>query len=283
MTTEPANPTELPTSTPAAALDSDKPSTTRSTILVTGGTGTLGSLVVPLLREAGHPVRVLSRHARETDDGVAHVAVDLLKAGDEEIEAAVDGVGTVLHLAGGPKGDDLATRHLLRAAQAADVRHFVYISVIGADRVPLAWLRTKREAERAVAGSGLPWTTLRAAQFNELTLKMVAGMARLPVFPAPGGLRLQPVDARDVAARITELTLGSPSGLVPDLAGPRVYALAELADGYALARGRRRRPLLPVRIPGSAGRAYRAGDNLSLAGADTGRRTWEDFLAEQVG
>ncbi|MFJ4889361.1 MULTISPECIES: SDR family oxidoreductase [unclassified Streptomyces] len=254
-----------------------------STILVTGGTGTLGSLVVPLLREAGHPVRVLSRHARDTDDGVARVAVDLLKAGDEEIEAAVDGAGTVLHLAGGPKGDDLATRNLLRAAQAADVRHFVYISVIGADRVPLAWLRTKREAERAVAGSGLPWTTLRAAQFNELTLKMVAGMARLPVFPAPGGLRLQPVDARDVAARITELTLGSPSGLVADLAGPKVYALAELADGYALARGRRRRPLLPVRIPGSAGRAYRAGDNLSLTGADTGRRTWEDFLAEQVG
>ncbi|MEU0787554.1 NAD(P)H-binding protein [Streptomyces sp. NPDC006173] len=279
MTTDPANPTGLPT--PAAA--SDKAPTTPSTILVTGGTGTLGSLVVPLLREAGHRVRVLSRHRRETVDGVAYVAVDLLQAEGEDIEAALDGVGTVLHLAGGPKGDDLATRNLVRAAQAADVRHFVYVSVIGADRVPLAWLRSKREAERAVAGSGLPWTTLRAAQFNELTLKMVAGMARLPVFPAPGGLRLQPVDARDVAARLTELTLGSPSGLVPDLAGPRVYALAELADGYALARGRRRRPLLPVRIPGKAGRAYRAGDNLTLAGADTGRRTWEDFLAEQLG
>ncbi|MET7744781.1 SDR family oxidoreductase [Streptomyces sp. NPDC005385] len=281
MTTDPANPTGLPA--PAAA--SDKAPTTPSTILVTGGTGTLGSLVVPLLREAGHQVRVLSRHRREPVDGVTYVAVDLLKteAEGDGIEAALDGVGTVLHLAGGPKGDDLATRNLVRAAQAAAVRHVVYISVIGADRVPLAWLRSKREAERAVAGSGLPWTTLRAAQFNDLTLKMVAGMARLPVFPAPGGLRLQPVDVRDVAARITELTLGSPSGRVPDLAGPRVYALAELADGYALARGRRRRPLLPVRIPGKAGRAYRAGDNLSLTGADTGRRTWEDFLAERLG
>ncbi|MET7385633.1 SDR family oxidoreductase [Streptomyces sp. NPDC005529] len=289
MTTDPANPTGLP----APAAVSDTAPATPSTILVTGGTGTLGSLVVPLLREAGHQVRVLSRHRREPVDGVTYVAVDLLKTETEAeteaegegdgIEAALDGVGTVLHLAGGPKGDDLATRNLVRAAQAAAVRHFVYISVIGADRVPLAWLRSKREAERAVAGSGLPWTTLRAAQFNDLTLKMVAGMARLPVFPAPGGLRLQPVDVRDVAARITELTLGSPSGLVPDLAGPRVYALAELADGYALARGRRRRPLLPVRIPGKAGRAYRAGDNLSLTGADTGRRTWEDFLAERLG
>ena len=269
MTTSSVNPSDR--STPS----------TPSTILVTGGTGTLGSLVVPLLREAGHDVRVLSRHGRGTVDGVAHVAVDLLEG--DGIQAALTGVGTVLHLAGGPKGDDVATRNLVLAAQDADVRHFVYISVIGADRVPLAWLRSKLAAERAIAGSGLPWTTLRAAQFNELVLKTVATMAKLPVFPAPGGLRLQPVDARDVAARITELTLGGPSGLVPDLAGPEVHTLTELADGYAVARGKRRRPALPVRIPGKAGRAYRAGDNLARAGAQTGTRTWEDFLAERVG
>jgi hypothetical protein len=44
-----------------------------------------------------------------------------------------------------------------------------------------------------------------------------------------------------------------------------------------------RRPLLPLRMPGKAGRAYRAGDNLSLTDADTGKRTGEKFLAERVG
>ncbi|MFI6491432.1 SDR family oxidoreductase [Streptomyces sp. NPDC050564] len=252
---------------------------TPSTILVTGGTGTLGSLVVPLLREAGRDVRVLSRHAREVADGVEYVAVDLLKG--EGLEAASAGVDTVLHLAGGPKGDDIATRNLVRAARSAGVRHLVYISVIGADRVPLAWLRSKLDAERAIAESGVPWTTLRAAQFNELTLKMVRTMAKMPVFPVPGGLRLQPVDARDVAARIAELALGSPAGLVPDLAGPKVYGLGDLARGYLEAHGKRR-PMMPVRIPGKAGRAYRAGDNLTLDGAEIGKRTWEDFLAERV-
>ncbi|WP_435224157.1 SDR family oxidoreductase [Streptomyces sp. Tue6028] len=258
-----------------------------SIILVTGGTGTLGRLVVPLLREAGREVRVLSRHGRPTGgaggedrDGVDHVAVDLL--GGEGIGPALEGVGTVVHLAGGPKGDDIATRNLVRAVRSADVRHFVLISVIGADRVPLAWLRSKLAAERAVAESGLPWTTLRAAQFHELTLKTVRAMAKSPVFPVPGGLRLQPVDARDVAARIAELALGGPSGLVPDLAGPEVYGLGDLARGYLKASGKRRLTM-PVRIPGKAGRAYRAGDNLTLDGADTGKRTWEDFLAEHVG
>ncbi|GGN60585.1 NmrA family transcriptional regulator [Streptomyces albiflavescens] len=253
---------------------------TLSTILVTGGTGTLGSLVVPLLREAGRDVRVLSRHARETADGVEYVAVDLLEG--EGLEGALAGVGTVLHLAGGPKGDDIATRNLVRAAKSAGVRHLVYISVIGADRVPLAWLRSKLDAERAIAESGVPWTTLRAAQFHELTLNMVRTMAKMPVFPVPGGLRLQPVDARDVAARIVELALGGPAGLVPDLAGPKVYGLGDLARGYLKARGKRR-PTMPVRIPGKAGRAYRAGDNLTLDGAEIGKRTWEDFLVERVG
>jgi hypothetical protein len=43
----------------------------------------------------------------------------------------------------------------------------------------------------------------------------------------------------------------------------------------------RRRPFLPVRIPGKAGKAYRAGDNLAAATADRGTRTWEEFLAER--
>ncbi|MFI1400087.1 SDR family oxidoreductase [Streptomyces sp. NPDC020681] len=263
-----------------------------STILVTGGTGTLGRLVVPLLRDAGCTVRVLSRSGRASgdgndgndgsdgNDGVEYVTGDLLKG--EGIEAALNEAGTVLHLAGGPKGDDEATRNLVRAASRAGVRHLVYISVIGADRVPLGWFRAKLGAEQAVSGSGIPWTILRAAQFHDLALTMVEKMAKMPVIPVPGGLRFQPVDAREVAARLVELTLGKPAGLVPDLAGPAVYGMAELSRGYLQARGKRRLTM-PLRMPGKAGRAYRAGENLTLEGAAVGTRTWEAFLDERVG
>lgn len=250
-----------------------------SPVLVTGGTGTLGRLVVPLLRDTGSDVRVLSRHAHQPEDGIEFVTGDLLR--NEGIERALHGVDTVLHLAGGPKGDDEATGNLVRAASRAGVGHLVYISVIGADRVPLGWLRSKLGAERAVADSGVPWTTLRAAQFHDLVLKVVQAMAKLPVVPIPGGLRFQPVDARDVADRLVGLTLDRPAGLVPDLAGPTVYGMADLVRGYLRARGKSR-PMMPVRIPGKAGRAYRAGANLSLEGADVGKRTWEEFLAERL-
>ncbi|MFL9656565.1 SDR family oxidoreductase [Streptomyces sp. PB17] len=256
------------------------PSTSTTPLLVTGGTGTLGGHVVPLLRAAGRDLRVLTRSPRPDADGVTYVTGDLRTG--EGVEAAVDGVHTVLHLAGGPKGDDEATRTLVRAAGRADVRHLAYISVVGADRVPLAWLRTKLESERAIADSGLGWTVLRAAQFHELTLTMIEKMTRLPVLPAPGGLRLQPVAAREVAARLAELTLAEPAGRVPDMTGPEVHDLAALARSYLDVRGGRRRPKLPVRIPGKAGRAYRSGANLTLDGALVGKLTWAEFLADRT-
>lgn len=250
-----------------------------SPILVTGGTGTLGRHVVPLLSATGHDLRVLSRRSQASTDGVEHVQGDLLSG--EGLDATVAGANTVLHLAGGPKGDEQATEHLVRAATRAGVRHLVHISVIGADRVPLGWFRSKLGAERAVTQSGVPWTILRAAQFHDLVLMVAEKMAQLPLVPVPGGLRFEPVDARDVAHRLVELTLDEPAGLVPDLPGPSVYPLGDLVRSYLHARAKRRM-MLPVRMPGKAGRAYRAGENLSRDGAAPGRRTWEAFLAERV-
>lgn len=247
-------------------------------ILVTGGTGTLGRHVVPRLRAAGHEVRVLSRSRRPAEEGLEYVAGDLLKG--EGVERAVAGVHTVLHLAGGPKGDDEAARNLVSAAVRADVQHLVAISVTGADSVPVKWLRTKDAAERAVVTSGIPWTTLRAAQFHELVLTVLDKMTRLPVIPIPRELRFEPVDSRDVADRLVELTLGNPAGAVPDLAGPKVYAMKELADSYLQVTGKHRWTV-PMRIPGRVGRAYRNGANLAGPGATRGTRSWEAFLAER--
>jgi uncharacterized protein YbjT (DUF2867 family) len=67
---------------------------------------------------------------------------------------------------------------------------------------------------------------------------------------------------------------------VPAIAGPRVYEMAELLRGYLRARGKHRL-MVPVRIPGKAARAFRAGANLAPDRA-VGRRTREDFLAERV-
>lgn len=248
-------------------------------ILITGGTGNLGRHVVPRLLATGAELRILSRREREAAEGVEYVVGDL--SGDRGIDEAVAGIRTVVHLAGGPKGDDVLARKLVRAASGADVEHLVFISVTAADRIPLGYLRAKHESEQVLAASGIPFTVLRAAQFHDLVLKTARAMTKLPVVPKPGGLRMQPVDVDEVAARLVELALDRPAGRVADLVGPEVHPMDDLVRAYLRAAGKRR-PTLPVRIPGKAGRAYRAGNNLVLEGAQVGKRTWAEFLATTV-
>jgi uncharacterized protein YbjT (DUF2867 family) len=255
-------------------------------ILVTGGTGTLGRLVVARLRDAGQAVRVLTRGASQNEANEL-VTGDL--ATGEGAAAAVKGVEIVVHLAGTAKGDGDKARHLVRAASSAGVRHIVYISVVGADRIPMAgavdramfgYFGSKFDAERVIAESGIPWTTLRATQFFDLSLVTTRAMARLPLIPVPAGFRFQPIDAAEVADRLVELALGAPAGLVPAIAGPRIYEMADLVRGYLEVAGKRR-AILRVPVPGKAAAAIRAGANLAPDRA-VGQRTWEDFLAERV-
>ncbi|HEX6256950.1 MAG TPA: NAD(P)-binding oxidoreductase [Euzebyales bacterium] len=144
------------------------------------------------------------------------------------IDDAVEGAEIVVHLAGSGTGDEDKARNLVRAASQVGVRHLVYISVVGVDKVPVVsrvdramfgYFASKRAAERIVADSGLPWTTLRATQFHDLTLTTVRAMAKLPVVPVPSGWRFQPIDTSEVAARLAVLALAEPAGLVPTWAG----------------------------------------------------------------
>ena len=257
-------------------------------ILVSGGTGTLGSHVVPQLHDAGCDVRVLSRRNRTAAEGIEYVASDLTTG--EGVQSAVEGVEVIVHLAGSQKGDDVKTLNLVRAASKVGAPHLVYISVVGADRIPVVsgidramfgYFASKRAAERVAASSGLPWTILRATQFHELFLLTAQFMAKLPVLPVPARFRFQPVAAEEVAARLVELALGAPAGLVPDIGGPKVYRMDEILRGYLRAAGKRRL-MIPVWAPGKAARAIRAGANLTPERA-VGRQTWEEFLAERVG
>jgi uncharacterized protein YbjT (DUF2867 family) len=258
-----------------------------TTTLVTGGTGTLGRLVVSRLRDADSRVRVLTRHAHEPADAIDYVLGDL--SSGEGVAAAVAGVTTIVHCAGTSHGDEDKAAHLVQAAQRAGVQHLVYISVVGADRVPVvsgidramfAYFASKRAAEQVIAASGIPWSTLRAAQFYELCLMVSQQMSRLPLIPVPSGFRFQPVDTGEVADRLAELALGTPAGLVPDIAGPRVYGMDEMVRVYLRAR-HLRRAMVSFWLPGQAAGAIRAGANLAPDRA-VGQRTWEQFLAERL-
>ncbi|MDN5860901.1 MAG: SDR family oxidoreductase, partial [Pseudonocardia sp.] len=137
-------------------------------VLLTGGTGTLGRLVAPRLLSAGYEVRVLTRTMREPDEGVEYAVGDL--ATGPRLDKAMTDIETIIHCAGSAKGDEVKPTIWWRAPCEWGSPHVVYISVVGADRVPVrsgldraafGYYAAKRAAERVIADSALPWTTLR--------------------------------------------------------------------------------------------------------------------------
>jgi uncharacterized protein YbjT (DUF2867 family) len=238
-------------------------------ILVTGGTGTLGRALLPALRAAGHQARVLSRRG-----GPGVVTGDL--AGGVGVDDAVRGAGTILHLASRPRHDTALTRTLLDAALRSGRPHLVFVSIVGVDRVPLGYYREKLAGEGLVAGSGLPWTTLRATQFHNLLDALFGAVGRAGVLPVLARAVFQPVDVRDVAARLVELAAAEPAGRVLQLGGPEVRAMDDLARAWLRGTGRRRR-VLPVPLPGGLARAVRAG-GLTAPDQPRGSRTFEQYL-----
>ena len=250
-----------------------------SGILVTGGTGSLGRRVADRLHGAGYDVRRLSRSGH-----TGTVRGDLLTG--EGLDGAMRGVDTIVHCASSPRKtrqtDVEGTERLLKAAGRAGVSYLVFISIVGVDLNPyFPYYRMKLETERLIESSPVPWTILRATQFHEFVLRILRSLERMPVVPVPKGFLLQPIDVGEVADRLVELALAEPAGRVPDVGGPEVRTMAELAKMYFEAVRRRRR-VVEVPLPGKFFRAAREGALVCPEGA-YGKTRWEDFLRERFG
>lgn len=245
--------------------------------LVTGGTGNLGRHVVERLVGEGHDVRVLTRSPRA--DG--QVRGDL--GTGEGLAAAVSDVDTVIHCATHARFgrvEYLGAQRLLELAQERGIGHVVYVSIVGVDDNPFPYYQNKLRTERLIADSGVPYTVLRATQFHDLVLSVVAGIVKSPVALVPRGFSTQSIDVREVAGRLAELAVGKPAGRARDIGGPRADALADLVQVYCAATGKSR-PIVPITVPGKSARAFRAGMNLLPADGEQLGGTFDDFLAEK--
>lgn len=131
----------------------------QQSVLVTGGTGTLGQALTPQLRQAGYTLRVMSRR-----DAPAGITVEWARASletGEGLDTAVAGTEVIIHAASSStrraqQVDVVGTERLLAAAHRAGVGHFIYISIVGIEQVPFPYYRYKLAAEKLVEAGGGP-------------------------------------------------------------------------------------------------------------------------------
>jgi uncharacterized protein YbjT (DUF2867 family) len=244
-------------------------------VLVTGATGRLGQRLLGPLQAAGHTVRQMSRRGA----GPGGVRGDL--ATGRDLDHALAGAEVVIHAASDPRGDywntDVAgTRRLVQAADRARLRHLVYISIVGVDRIPYGYYRAKFSAEQVLLASGLPVTLLRVTQFHDFVDFLLDTARRGPVLPVPMGWRVQPVDVDEVAAHVVEVASRPPTGGVIEFGGPEDLSAADLARAWAAVRAPSTH-VVATPVPGKMSSAVRDGAAVPSSG-ERGRRTYDQHL-----
>jgi uncharacterized protein YbjT (DUF2867 family) len=251
-------------------------------VLVTGGTGTLGRHVVMALRQSGHRARILSREPRGHVDAVQGD----LRTG-EGLENAAAGMDAIVHAATGARKslasratDVRGTRRLLDICRENNIKHFVYISIVGMDGVAFPYYGSKLRAEAMVKEEATPWSILRATQFHDLMETFLSGFSRLPgVTMIPFDWQFQPVHAREVALRVVDVVLGEPAGILPDFGGPEVRDFKAMARSWLIARKEDRR-LVNLRLPFKFSKQFASG-RLTCPDHKDGKISFEHYLAER--
>lgn len=257
-----------------------------ATVLVTGGTGTLGQAVVARLVSRHHAVRMLTRRATTVPSGVEVYCGDLTR--NVGVCEAIAGVNTVIHCASDSTDKDFGpdlngTRALIDAARAMTNRpHFVYPSIAGIDRSAYPYYRAKRSAEEMIEGSSLPWTIVRATQFHAFVLRLIRSLesAADATVLVPAGVSFRSVDHREVADHLVALSEQQAAGHVFDMGGPQVRSMAEMAEVY-LCLCRRTAKVQPMNLSGALFETWRSGVNL-VPSQTIGKVTWEAFVQQDI-
>jgi len=193
-------------------------------IVVIGGTGLIGSKLVPKLRAEGHEAVAASPNTGVntiTGEGLAEV---------------LKGAAVVVDVTNAPSWEDAAvlsffetsTRNLLGQGAAAGVKHHVALSVVGTQRLPESgYFRAKIAQENLIKESRMPHTIVQATQFFEF-LKQLADISfdgkkvRVP------DALFQPMAADDVATAVGRVAVGAPVNGTIEIGGPEAFRIADL-------------------------------------------------------
>ncbi len=185
-------------------------------IVVIGGTGLIGSKLVPKLREHGHEAVAASPNS-----GVNSVT-------GQGLAEALKGASVVVDVSNSPSWEDTAvmqffetsTRNLITQETAAGVGHHVALSVVGTDRmITIGYFRAKMAQENLIKGSSIPYSIVRATQFFEFAkgladISTEGTKVRLP------HVLFQPMAAADVASAVGKVAMGAPVNGTVEVGGP---------------------------------------------------------------
>ena len=267
-------------------------------LVILGGTGFVGSHLVPRLAADGHRIVLLSRNRERHREFALLPGVSVRSADvhdDAVLRRQLVGADAVLNLVGilNPRGRDSfqrvhveLTRRLIAACEASGVGRLHQMSSLKAGQGLSQYLKTRGEAEALVRASALDWTIYQPSVIfgrgDGLVSRFAKLLRQLPALPlARAPARMAPTFVGDVAEAIARCvdhpTLGQRRSF--ELYGPEVLTLGEIVRAIRAAAGLRT-PI--IALPDSLGRLQAQVAGL-LPGKPFSPDNFRSLLTDSVG
>jgi uncharacterized protein YbjT (DUF2867 family) len=202
-------------------------------IAVIGASGLIGTKLVERLTADGHEVVAASRST----------GVDVLTG--EGLASALEGADVLVDVLNSPDFSDgpvmnfftTSTTNLVTEAEKAGVGHYVALSIVGLDGLPdSGYLRAKVAQEKIITGSGLPYTIVRATQFEEFTDQITDSLVVGDEVRVPDAM-IQPIPGWKVTSVVARAAVAAPLNGYVNIGGPQKISFEQMARDSLTRRG----------------------------------------------
>lgn len=232
-------------------------------LFLTGATGNLGGHLIPRLKEKYSLTALKHKKEPLEAQGIKWMCADLTQ--EEGLFNLLQGIDCVLHLAAVTHSNDaqryflvneIGTLNLVRACEARNIKHFIFLSTRAIDPAGGAYSQSKLAAENILRNSMLNWTILRPSEVygfnsNEIVAKLMRLIKNFNFIPIPGDgtAKIAPLFIEDLSRFILRIILDSNAFKKEyTLAGPREYTLAEFVDHVACYSGKQHK-VIKINVP----------------------------------
>ena len=248
-------------------------------ILITGASGTLGKELCKVLSENSTPYIALSRTEMDIPPPARWLYADLNTS--DGLENLPSNIDTVFHLASNASNKNSAsdpelTNNILKFSRRVNVSHFIYMSIVGIDKIPYPYYEQKLLSENLVISGNLPFTIFRATQFHQLIDFFLSNSLKFPIALLPKKFKFQPIDPKSAAVKLFEISQNNPVNGIINLGGPEILTYGEMYMDWLKAK-QRKAFVINLPLPGKRSKAFINGYN-TCAEKDSHGITWKEYL-----
>lgn len=251
-------------------------------LLITGGSGTLGSSIIKLAIESGrYDVSTISTDPEKHNFPTSCEVFKCDLVTGEGLKNALFGVHFVIHCASNvfdtQRVDYDGTANLLKALDEETIENVIYVSIVGIDNSTYPYYMAKRQVEQLIANSGVPYSILRATQFHEFVLAFIKRLnATDHEMKVPRGLKFQSIAVSDLSEILLRMITSKPTGEVTSVGGLEITNFETMVNKYLYEiKGRQQIIMVDPSEPREV--IFSMGKNV-VTESMYGKITWASFL-----